>query len=141
MYLDTSAVVKLYTEEVGSLDVDRVISDAKTLATSVITYVETRSALTRKHRIAEFDTATFNRHKRNFETDWNRFERLAIDLATIRRAGELTEQFGLKAHDAMHLASAEGFRAAAGSSVTFVCFDNALNRAAAQLGMNLIDSV
>ena len=46
LYLDTSSLVKLYVEEVGSNDVRNLVTRATVVATSIVAYPETRSALT-----------------------------------------------------------------------------------------------
>lgn len=138
VYLDTSALVKLYVQEVGSTEVKQAIARANLVATSLLAYVEARSALARKHRLADIDDAALRRHKREFENDWTRFNRLPVDATTIRRAGDLAEQNRLRAYDALHLATADLLQSATGSAVSFACFDDALNGAAARLGLRLI---
>ena len=50
LYLDTSALVKLYAEEAGSKIVRQAVADANLIITSPLSYAETRSALDRKGR-------------------------------------------------------------------------------------------
>jgi predicted nucleic acid-binding protein len=57
------------------------------------------------------------------------------DSGIVRRAGDLAEQFRLRAYDAIHLASAERIFRDTRSQVRFACFDAALNRAASTLGL------
>jgi predicted nucleic acid-binding protein len=47
LYLDTSALVKLYARERGSADVRRQVTDAEAVATSVVAYAEARAAFAR----------------------------------------------------------------------------------------------
>lgn len=138
VYLDTSALVKLYVQEAGSAEVRQAIARADLVATSLIAYVEVRSAFARKHRMADIDDAALKRHKREFEQGWNQLDRLPVDATTIRRAGDLAEQHRLKAYDALHLATADLMEVTLRSSVSFACFDDALNRAAAKQGFTLI---
>lgn len=138
LYLDTSALVKLYAREAGSADVKQAVARADLVATSLIAYVEARSAFARKHRLAEMSDAALGRHKRELEQDWSRLNRLPVDSTTVRRAGDLAEQYRLRAYDALHLASANLLEAAVRSAVTFACFDDALNEAAGRLGLRLI---
>ena len=51
LYIDTSALVKLYAKEAGTAEVQRAVAKAEQIATSLIAYVETRSALARKYRL------------------------------------------------------------------------------------------
>ena len=138
VYLDTSALVKLYVQEVGSTQVRLAVARADLVATSLVAYVEARSAFARKHRLADIDDAALKRHKHEFEQGWNRLDRLPVDATTIRRAGDLAERYRLKAYDALHLATVDLMEVTLRSSVKFACFDDALNRAAARLGFTLI---
>jgi predicted nucleic acid-binding protein len=88
--------------------------------------------------LADIDDAALKRHKREFEAGWNRLDRLPVDAMTIRRAGDLAEQYRLKAYDALHLATVDLMEVTLRSSVSFACFDDALNRAAARMGLALI---
>jgi len=47
LYLDTSALVKLYVQEVGSADVNDWLKDADAAATSWVAYAEARAAFAR----------------------------------------------------------------------------------------------
>jgi uncharacterized protein len=135
LYLDTSAVVKLYTSELGSAETRRAVDEADRIASSLLAYTETRAALARKYRIREIDAATFARSKADFEADWKGFVIMPVDAQTIRSAGEFAEQFGLRAYDAVHLAAAKSLSRDTASRVRFMCFDGALNRAASSLGL------
>ena len=128
----------LYVQEVGSTEVRRAVARADLVATSLIAYVEARSAFARKQRLADIDDAALKRHKHEFEQGWNRLDRLPVDATTIHRAGELAEQYRLKAYDALHLATVDLMAVTLRSSVSFACFDDALNRAAAKMGFTLI---
>jgi uncharacterized protein with PIN domain len=48
LYLDTSALVKLYAEEVGTETVEQTVGEAEAVATSVVTYAEAQATLSRK---------------------------------------------------------------------------------------------
>jgi predicted nucleic acid-binding protein len=55
----------------------------------------------------------------------------------VRIAGDLAERFGLRAYDAVHLASADQLHRETRSSIWFACFDAALNDAASKLGLKV----
>jgi len=138
LYRD-SALVKLYAKEAGTTEVQRAVANAEQIATSLIAYVETRSALARKYGLDQVDdAAALQRHKREFERDWAQLYRLPMDVTTGRRAAELAEQHRLRAYDAVHLATADLLQAAIRAPVAFACFDNALNEAALRLDLKLI---
>jgi len=118
--------------------VRRAVARADLVATSLVAYVEVRSAFARKHRLADIDDAALNHHKHEFEQGWIRLDRLPVDATTISRAGDLAEQYRLKAYDALHLATVDLMQVTLRSSVSFACFDDALNCAAARMGFTLI---
>jgi uncharacterized protein len=140
LYLDTSAVVKLYAVEQGNAEVRRLVAVASHVVSSLITYVETRSALARKYYSGEIVAASFEAGKAEFEADWRIFSKMPPDSAIVRRAGDLTEQFRLRAYNAIHLATVERVSLETRSQVRFACFDAALNRAASTLGLKPIVS-
>lgn len=137
LYLDTSAAVKLYASEPGSAEIRRVVAEADQIASSLVAYTETRAALARKHRIRQINAAALDRSKADFLSDWEGFIKMPVDPETVRRAGDLAEQFGLRAYDAIHLATADRLYRETRSRVAFACFDSALNRAASTLGLIL----
>lgn len=138
LYLDTSAAVKLYASELGSAETRRAVAEADQIASSLLAYAETRAALARKYRMRQIDAAGFDRSKSDFESDWKGFIKMPADPETVRRAGDLAEQFRLRAYDAIHLATAGRLHRETQSQVAFACFDGALNRAASTLGLILV---
>ena len=44
LYLDTSSLVKLYVEEIGSDDVRELVAESAVVSTSIVAYPETRAA-------------------------------------------------------------------------------------------------
>lgn len=139
LYLDTSAIVKLYSDEPGAALVRKAVGRADMIATCLISYTETRSALARKRRLGEINEGMLAEHKREFEQDWETMHHLPINEATVRRAGILVEQYGLRAYDGIHLASVEALQLTVQSSAMFACFDKALNEAASSFGLRLLD--
>jgi predicted nucleic acid-binding protein len=138
LYLDTSASVKLYASEPGSAETRRAVAEADQVASSVLAYAETRAALARKYRMRQLDTAGLDRSKGDFEDDWKGFIKMPADAETVRRAGDLAEQFRLRAYGAIHLATADRLYRDTRSRLGFLCFDAALNGAAAKLGLTVV---
>jgi uncharacterized protein len=138
LYLDTSALVKLYATESGSMQTRRAVNRADQVASSLLAYVETRAAFARKKRMRQLSDAELERSKRAFELDWNGFVRLPADLETVRRAGDLAEQFQLRGYDALHLATADLLSRETGARISFLGFDAALNDAASKLGLTIV---
>ncbi|MEK7696897.1 MAG: type II toxin-antitoxin system VapC family toxin, partial [Pseudomonadota bacterium] len=50
LYLDTSALVKLYVREAGSGEVKKLARESAALATSIVAYAEVRAAFARLMR-------------------------------------------------------------------------------------------
>lgn len=138
LYLDTSALVKLYAEEEGSDLVRQGVRDSDLIATSLMSYAEMCSALARKGRSRDISRAALARCKRDFDRDWLRLHRLPVDEPLVRKAGQLAEQHALRALDALHLATADSLQSALRDPVTFACFDSALNGAAEARGLELL---
>jgi uncharacterized protein len=54
LYLDTSALVKLYAVEEGREAVEHAVEEAELIVTSAIAYAEARATLALKHREGVF---------------------------------------------------------------------------------------
>jgi predicted nucleic acid-binding protein len=131
-------VIKLYVSETGSDRVRTLVRDAAVVATSVVTYAETRAALARLRRERALTVATFRSAKREFEEQWPSFLKLDASHALCRTAGELAEQHRLRGYDSVHLASfAEVARRAGPRETLFSSFDDRLNKAAKKLAWRL----
>jgi uncharacterized protein len=138
LYLDTSALVKLYIEETGSRAVSAAVARTRYAATHLIAYVEMRSALARVGRMGRMTDKNLSHVKKTFEIDWNSINHILPDEAMIRRAGEHAEAFELRGYDALHLAAAESLLVASRTPVTFACYDARLSSAAQKLGMDAL---
>lgn len=138
LYLDTSALVKLYVEESSSQRVSRSVSDAKAAAASVLAFVETRSAFARLFREKALKEESFVELKSDFLSDWPNYVRVGLLPIIVERAAELAEAFSLRAYDSVHLASAIYLQDSLDEEIQFGCFDRRLNQAAKALGMSVI---
>ena len=138
VYLDTSSAIKLYISEAGSEEVRRLVRDATVVATSAVTYAETRAALARLRRQRALTAARFGSAKREFEEQWPSFVKLDATDALCRTAGEFAERYRLRGFDSLHLASfAEVARRAGPRETRFSSFDDRLNEAARKLARRL----
>ncbi len=131
LYLDTSSLVKLYVEEPGSRGVQKLVSRAELVTTSVVAYAEARAALARRRRETGLTPTEHRRARVALDGDWPRILTLEVAEPLARRAGDLAERHRLRGFDALHLASyltvSEEFR---GEDVLFSTADDALRRAA-----------
>jgi predicted nucleic acid-binding protein len=129
LYLDTSALVKLYVEEDHSDWVHACAAEAEVLATSVVALPEMLSALSRKRREGALAASDFSQVVEQLGEDW---ENLAVAAVQPHRAGDLATSHPLRGLDAVHLAAAlEFLQEGEGVQECFLSFDKRLNAAAA----------
>jgi uncharacterized protein len=134
LYLDTSALVKLYVEETGSADVRALVHAASVVATSVVAYAETRAALARLRRERLLTARQLATLRRQFDEQWEQYLALEATDSLCRAAGDLAERYGLRGFDSIHLASFQEVARRGGLTQTrFSSFDDTLNRAARKL--------
>jgi predicted nucleic acid-binding protein len=129
LYLDTSALVKIYVEEPGRGVVMRQIDRAAAVATVRISYAEARAAFARKRREGGFDRRQLRQVVERFDGEWPAYTVIDVTESVVRRAGLLAERHALRGYDAVQLASAIEVQRE-GADVSFLCFDTLLRRAA-----------
>ena len=129
-YLDTSALVKRFVLEAGSSKVQSLLADDEPVASATIAYAELYSGLTRRHREGVLSRLQYRLACRRVERDWMAVVKVEVGADILASARELIQRHGLRAFDAIHLASALGLQAAANEPVTFVAADQRLLRAA-----------
>lgn len=140
-FADSSALVTLYAQESGAAPVQDVV----TLVVSSLARVEVPSAIWRKQRdgaLAPEDAALLTTL---FEADYlgeedaePRFMALAVTNPILDEAASLTATHGLKALDALQLATAVAARRADPGCTTFACLDLRLLAAAAGVGFAVV---
>ena len=138
LYLDTSALVKLYAVEEGREEVERAVEEAERVATCAVAYAEARAALARKFREGVFSEEEHREAVTALDKDWRTLEVLSVTENVARFAGDLAERHALRGFDALHLASALLIRAASreqggGEDVLFLGFDMHLMGAVSEL--------
>lgn len=141
VFADSSAIVKLYSDEVGYAS----IRALPVLAISEIARVEVPAALWRKHRMGQLSQGSVTVLVRTFEADYageavggTVLLPIAVTSAIIERASRLLGSSGLRAYDALQLATALAARDADPECSVFAAFDNDLRAAAAQNGFALL---
>ncbi len=130
VYLDTSALIKLYVSEPGSTEVARWVAGAARVATSRVAYPEARAGLARRAREGALSPADHRSCVRDLDRDLASLVIVEIDAALARLAGELAVKRALRGFDAIHLASAITLRAAAPEFKALGVFDARLEAAA-----------
>jgi predicted nucleic acid-binding protein len=139
LYLDTSALVKLFVNEPHSDRVLRAASEARLVTTHAIAYVEACAAFARlaseRRRKGLLSTL-----RRALDQQWPGWEIVGVTESLVRRAADLAGNHLLRGYDSPHLAAAESvhdvFRGSA--PFQFAVFDERLNSAARGMGIPLI---
>ena len=129
LYVDTSALVKLYVPEPESSAVQQLVESAEIAAVSLVAYAEARAAFARKHRERAVDLKDYRRIIQEFNNDWDNYFIVDVTEPLVKRAGQLAEQHGLRGYDAIQLSSAVLMREETRQVVSFCCFDDRLLRA------------
>lgn len=141
LYLDTSALVKLFVQEPLSDRVRRAVSGGQLVATHTIAYVEACATFARVAYDRGVD-ALFSDLRRNLDIQWGAWEILGVTEPLVRRAADLAGRYRLRGYDSLHLAAAESvwevFRGDA--PFHFAVFDSQLSAAAKQIGIPMLDA-
>lgn len=137
LYLDTSALVKLYVVEEHTPVVERANVRAEHRWISLVGYTEVCSALARRLRERKLTVDGHNALIRMFNQDWWHLDQVIVDPELAFHAGSLARKHALRALDAIHLASAVRVMSITGN-VTFLSFDAALSRAATAEGLGQV---
>ena len=136
LYLDTSALVKIFVAEAHSTKVRAAARLAGTCATSRIAYVEFLAALARREREG-LRAGTAQAVREKFEAGWADLMIVEVSRVITVKAAGLARAYPLRAYDAVHLACAQEIRETA-PDLVFACFDDRLNQAAVALEMRVI---
>lgn len=130
VYLDTSTLVKLYVDEIGSEKIRDIADQASVISTSKIAYAEARSAFTRKQKEGGFSHRTLREIVDDLNRDWESYFVIEVSDGLIRSAGDLAEKYFLRGFDSIHLASAIQLKNKSRSEVYFSSTDLRLNQSA-----------
>jgi len=107
VYFDTSALLPLLIEEPGSQISSRLWDEAERVVSSRLVYPEGRAALAMALRMKRLDEQDLRSAADAFETLHDQLHLVEVTEGLVLRAGALAEQFDLRGHDAVHLASVE----------------------------------
>jgi predicted nucleic acid-binding protein len=140
-FADSSALVKLYFEEAGSAEV----LSLDGLIVSQLARVEVPAAIWRKQRMGFLGAREAGLLVEEFEADYYgtqtelpRFAAVAASDLVVDTASRLAGVHGLRAYDALQLATAQVARSADPGCRTFVAYDADLCKAAVGEGFGLL---
>ena len=105
-YFDTSALVKRYVEEPGSLGVRRLLRTRR-VTSSVLLRIEVSSALRRRPDEGALSARAFARLLRQIETDDASWQLVPLSDEIVAPARSRVLEHSLRTLDAIHLVSAE----------------------------------
>ena len=138
LFLDTSALIKLYVDELDSSLVRRAIETAPMCAVSRIAWAEAHAALARRERDHSISSDLLAQACSALEQDWLAFSIVEVSQQVVEKAAEYAMVFGLRAYDSVQLASAAVWTQQTEEPVMFACFDTQLNRAAKVLNLHTL---
>jgi predicted nucleic acid-binding protein len=140
LYLDTSALVKLYVDEAHSAFIRQSASEAVARVSHEIAYVECCAAFARRREDGSLAAADHARCRRQLDDDWERFSVIAVTTELMRQAARRSEEHVLRAYDSIHLAAAEAAAGVASgrTGFAFSAFDARLTQAAQARGLRLL---
>jgi predicted nucleic acid-binding protein len=134
VFADSSAIVKLYVDETGAEHIRAL--DA--MYVSVLARVEVPAALWRKHRMGALTAPEVAHLVRAFDDDYldpaGRLAPAALTPDVLDAAARAAGVHGLRAYDAVQLATAIAVRTADPQCSQFACFDHDLRGAALHEG-------
>jgi predicted nucleic acid-binding protein len=130
VYLDTSSLVKLYTEGIGSEKIRDIVQRAAVISTSIIAYAEARSAFSRKQKEDGFSVNVLKKIVESLNKDWESYFVVEITDGLIRFTGDMAERHLLRGFDAIHLSSAINLKNKTRLKIYFSSTDLKLNQAA-----------
>ena len=130
LYVDASALLKLYVEEPSSEAARHLLVDARDWTTGRHTLLEVRRNLA---RLLEGDSRA--EYRRWFDLHWAEMAVIELSEFVCDRAAELAEVTGVRALAALHLGAADE---AGGAELPLVTFDRRLAEAARSLGWTVL---
>ncbi len=141
-FLDSSALVKRYVPETGSAWI-RALSapnPGNSLFIARITWVEVRSAISRREREGSLTPTDATLIVQRFHSDLNnQYQVIELDSTLAETAGQLVGQYPLRAYDAVQLATVlriqPAFSTTQSTRLIFLSADNRLSTVAIGLGL------
>jgi hypothetical protein len=106
VYFDSSAFVKLLTDEAGSELATALWDGCDAALSSRLAYPEVCAALAAAARNHELTDAELDHAEHEWDGFWDAVRPVELTAAVARHAGQLARRHDLRAADAVHLASA-----------------------------------
>jgi predicted nucleic acid-binding protein len=136
LYLDSSAIVKLYVDEPGSPATRDLVASQTSVASIVLAGVEVSAAFARARRMGVIDDVLRDALISSFRADWRSYAQIDPIEDILVDAASVAVTQGLRAYDAIHLAAARYLSRRMTEPVVFATFDRVLWRAARDSGLD-----
>ena len=132
-YLDSSAIIKSYLADEGEIaELEAIMTRSSRLATARLTFVEIRAGLAAARRANRLARPDHDRAVASFKVSWDALLIVELSETVGTRAGSIADAFGLRAGDAIQLASAIALGA---EDTLLVTWDTRLRFAARAAGL------
>jgi uncharacterized protein len=105
-YIDTSTLIKLLIDEVGTTEAGQIWDEPDVLVSARLGHVEARAALAAAARQGWISADILRSAVQGLEVLWSQVSVAEIDDDLMRLAGDLAATHGLRGYDAVHLAAA-----------------------------------
>ncbi len=138
LFIDTSALVKLYIVELGSERMREVASRGEPVAVSDLAFAEVHATFARRGREELLSETELEQVRLVFSDDWEKLTHIPLGATVLKLVPGLCQRYPLRGADAVHLASALLLHEE-GLEVTFACSDHQLLEAAAAEGLGTFD--
>lgn len=141
IYLDASAWVKRYYQELGTAWIQRLFGEGSLLACADLGAIEVIATLSRKAKSGQIGQPQFQQKQLEVVADWEQFIQIQLSEEVVKVALSLTIDLALRGADAVHLASAQVLQKSLfpSDTVIFVASDLELLAAAETIGIEVRD--
>jgi uncharacterized protein len=139
LYLDTSALVKLFVTVALSAIVRAAVATSSVVVTRLLARVEACSAFARL-AAGRSEKSLFRRLRHALDMHWPEWKIVHVEEDLVRRAGDPCGRSRLRGYDSVRLAAAERVNGVSGgrTDFRFGVFDESLARASTNLGLTLL---
>lgn len=138
LFCDTSALLKLFVDEIGSDSMAKARSDSEAIAVCRISWAESMAAFAQRSRVKGANQAGLAQAKSLFENTWSNFVITEVTQPLVEKAGMYAEAFALRGYDSVQLAAAHNLHEQFALPLAFACFDRRLSQAAALLQLEVL---
>ena len=136
LYLDSSAIVKLFLPESHTALVENEVEKADGLICSAIGFLEVMGVFSRAHNQGRISRESLGGLVAQFKIWWGGVTHLRITDLVLVKAGNYAIDFGIRGIDALHFHGVESSQKT--GPVSFICFDDRLAKVAYDQGFNVI---